>query len=80
MTYKRGNHAVRSDRWRYIRYADGSEELYDHQSDPNEWFNLAGSPRFQKVVASHKKWLPADEAEPAPDLRARRPRETESKR
>ena len=29
MTYMRGNHAVRSDRWRYIRYADGSEELYD---------------------------------------------------
>src|SRR5690606_20934650 len=23
------NHAVRSDRWRYIRYNDGSEELYD---------------------------------------------------
>jgi hypothetical protein len=36
MTYGRGNHAVRSSRWRYIRYADGSEELYDHRSDPNE--------------------------------------------
>jgi arylsulfatase A-like enzyme len=41
MTYGRGNHAVRSERWRYIRYADGSEELYDHRDDPNEWTNLA---------------------------------------
>lgn len=40
MTYMPGNHAVRSPRWRYIRYADGSEELYDHQADPHEWNNL----------------------------------------
>ncbi|WP_182868265.1 hypothetical protein [Stieleria mannarensis] len=32
MTCQCGNHAVRSDRWRYIRYADGSEELYDHNA------------------------------------------------
>ncbi|HIA19017.1 MAG TPA: iduronate-2-sulfatase, partial [Planctomycetaceae bacterium] len=30
-THGRKNHALRSERWRYIRYADGSEELYDHQ-------------------------------------------------
>ena len=35
------HHAIRTDRWRYIRYADGSEELYDHDSDPSEWRNLA---------------------------------------
>jgi arylsulfatase A-like enzyme len=35
------NHAVRTERWRYIRYADGSEELYDHEKDPMEWKNLA---------------------------------------
>lgn len=34
--------AVRDDRYRYIRYRDGGEELYDHESDPNEWRNLAG--------------------------------------
>jgi arylsulfatase A-like enzyme len=33
---------LRTDRWRYIRYQDGSEELYDHQTDPHEWYNLAG--------------------------------------
>ncbi|GAA5139736.1 hypothetical protein GCM10023213_20980 [Prosthecobacter algae] len=38
----RASYAARSDRWRYIRYADGSEELYDHQADPHEWTNVAG--------------------------------------
>ena len=33
MTMGRGNHALRTDRWRYIRYADGSEELYDCETD-----------------------------------------------
>ena len=36
------NHSVRNEHWRYIRYKDGSEELYDHRKDPYEWKNLAG--------------------------------------
>lgn len=40
-THGRNNHAVRWGKWRYIRYADGSEELYDHSEDPKEWTNLA---------------------------------------
>ncbi|MCY4534369.1 MAG: sulfatase [Bryobacterales bacterium] len=44
MTTRQGrHHAIRTDRWRYIRYADGSEELYDHDADPMEWKNLAGN-------------------------------------
>jgi len=39
-TYGRGNHAIRSKDWRYIRYKDGSEELYDHRTDTMEWNNL----------------------------------------
>ena len=35
------HHALRTERWRYIRYATGEEELYDHQADPNEFNNLA---------------------------------------
>src|SRR5690606_12542963 len=35
------NHAVRDRRWRYISYADGSEELYDMIRDPHEFQNLA---------------------------------------
>jgi arylsulfatase A-like enzyme len=41
---KNAGYAARDERWRYIRYANGSEELYDHQSDPNEWTNLAARP------------------------------------
>ena len=40
-SYGAGNTSIRTERWRYIRYEDGSEELYDHRVDPNEWTNLA---------------------------------------
>lgn len=72
MTYMRGNHAVRSERWRYIRYADGSEELYDHNADPNEWKNVAGDEHFKKVITSHRNWLPKTEAKQVPDLKKRK--------
>jgi choline-sulfatase len=65
-TQNRGNHSVRSERWRYIRYADGTEELYDHSDDPQEWKNLANDPQFLEVKREHSRWLPAHEATPAP--------------
>ena len=34
------HYAIRTDRYRYILYNNGKEELYDHQNDPNEWNNL----------------------------------------
>ncbi|MDF1826230.1 MAG: sulfatase [Verrucomicrobiales bacterium] len=37
------SHALRTERYRYIRYPDGSEELYDHDADPDEFNNLAVS-------------------------------------
>lgn len=58
MTFGRNNHAVRSERYRYIRYAGGGEELYDHSVDPNEWKNLAASAEYSDVIAEHKRWLP----------------------
>jgi arylsulfatase A-like enzyme len=64
-TFGQSNHAVRSDRWRYIRYADGSEELYDHASDPYEWTNLAGRPEHQEVKTELQKRLPETNAEPS---------------
>lgn len=57
-TYQRNNHAVRSEHYRYIRYADGSEELYDHRHDPNEWHNLASDPEHKEILSDHAKWLP----------------------
>ena len=57
-THNRGNHSVRSERFRYIRYADGSEELYDRAADPDEWTNFAGSPEFAATKAELAKHLP----------------------
>ncbi len=58
MTFRRNNHAVRSERYRYIRYASGAEELYHHSTDPEEWTNLAGDPTSAAVIAQHAQWLP----------------------
>ena len=69
MTYERGNHAVRDERWRYIRYADGTEELYDHDNDPHEWRYVAADRGNSKVIDRLKRWLPETEAPPAPDMK-----------
>ena len=60
-TFGPGNHSVRSTRWRYIHYVDGSEELYDHDSDPHEWTNLVGDPKLKTVLEEHRRWLPKTE-------------------
>ena len=65
-THNHDNHGVRSQRWRYIRYADGSEELYDMAADPNEWHNLAGDPQYAGVISDHQRWLPTVNRQPAP--------------
>jgi arylsulfatase A-like enzyme len=61
-----GNHAVRDLRWRYIRYADGGEELYDHAVDPLEATNLAGRAEQAPTKARLAQVLPAEEAPEAP--------------
>jgi arylsulfatase A-like enzyme len=70
-SHNQGNHGVRSERWRYIRYADGSEELYDMKADPHEWHNLAGKPGHEAVIAEHKSWLPKIDRPLAPNSAAR---------
>jgi arylsulfatase A-like enzyme len=57
-TYRFQNHTVRVPGWRYIRYANGDEELYDEAKDPNEWTNLAGRKEFAARMAELKKYLP----------------------
>lgn len=59
------NHAVRSQDWRYIQYRDGTEELYDHRSDPGEHTNLASNPEYADILVEHRQWLPKQDAFPA---------------
>ena len=70
-THNQNNHAVRSERWRYIRYADGSEELYDLKQDPHEWTNLAKASQHAEIIRQHAKWLPATNSPPVPGSASR---------
>jgi arylsulfatase A-like enzyme len=70
-THNQDNHSIRSERWRYIRYADGSEELYDERIDPNEWNNLASDAKFADIIAEHRQWLPKINVPPVPGSGAR---------
>jgi hypothetical protein len=63
---------VRSQRWRYIRYSDGTEELYDHDKDELEWTNLAGDPKYADIKKDLAKWLPETNAPDVPQAKARR--------
>jgi arylsulfatase A-like enzyme len=57
-TYGFNNHSVRSLQYRYTRYANGDEELYDEKADPYEWTNLAGKPELESVKVDLAKWMP----------------------
>jgi arylsulfatase A-like enzyme len=52
------NHAVRSERFHYIHYNKGGEELYDMAKDPHQWHNLANDPRQAATKTQLKQWLP----------------------
>jgi hypothetical protein len=49
---------VRTEKWRYIRYADGGEELYDETADPYEWRNLAREAVHKKLKAELAAFFP----------------------
>ena len=65
-THNPGNHGVRTEKWRYIVYADGSEELYDRDTDPHEWTNRAKDLKLTDVKKELAKWAPAKSAAPLP--------------
>ena len=65
-THNQGNHALRDEQYRYIRYADGSEELYDMVKDPHEWTNLAGRAESASIKAAMARWLPKTDVPAAP--------------
>ncbi|MFT5883607.1 MAG: iduronate 2-sulfatase [Arcticibacterium sp.] len=61
-TFGMNNHAVKSERFRYIRYEDGKEELYDHSNDPNEFTNQSENPDYEDDINTMKKYLPKTNA------------------
>lgn len=63
-TWHYNNHSARSQNFRYIRYRDGSEELYDHRTDPNEHNNLAADPKWTSIKKKLAKFLPEDNVVP----------------
>ena len=51
--------SVRTQRWRYTRWSDGTAELYDHQADPEETRDVAADPAYADLVRSHARLLDA---------------------
>jgi arylsulfatase A-like enzyme len=70
-THGPGNHGIRDHRYRYIRYADGSEELYDLEVDPNEWTNRVLDPTLASVRQRLVAFLPTDGVRPVAGSRTR---------
>ncbi len=60
-------YAIMNQDWRYIRYEDGTEELYDVKQDPNEWKNLAGNPEMKDIKKRLAASAPKTFAEPIKD-------------
>jgi arylsulfatase A-like enzyme len=63
-----GHYSIRSERWRYIRYSDATEELYDHDHGPREWVNLAADPALADVKTALAARIPQKTAPPAPEI------------
>jgi hypothetical protein len=57
-----GSYAISTERWRYIHYRGGGEELYDVEADGHEWTNLAGKPEQDAKLAEMRALAPKDEA------------------
>ena len=61
-TYGWGNHGIRTENYHYIRYNDGSEEFYNHLTDPNEWHNHVQKGESEKEMEKLKNFLPEKDA------------------
>ena len=59
-TFGMNNHAIKKDGFRYIQYEDGTQELYDHSVDPNEWKNEASNPKYTGKIEELKTYLPKE--------------------
>lgn len=57
-TYQEGNVSVKMDNWNYITYKNGAEELYNLDTDPNEFKNLASDSQYKTIIEELKQYLP----------------------
>jgi iduronate 2-sulfatase len=57
LSLHRGGAALRTEDWAFIRYANESMELYDMQSDPEQFHNLALDPAHEATVAKLNRQL-----------------------
>jgi arylsulfatase A-like enzyme len=67
-----GEYAIINRDWRYIRYGDDGEELYDLQADPHEWTNLAARPEHEALKARMRQIAPVTFAQPGTRLNVRK--------
>jgi arylsulfatase A-like enzyme len=74
-TFRFNNHAIRTADWRYIRYANGDEELYDERNDPNEWTNLATRPEHAALKTTLAALMPQTNHEEVGTARAEEKKE-----
>jgi arylsulfatase A-like enzyme len=59
VTNQKDNHSVLFENWNYIRYRDGSEELYNHSTDPGEYTNLAAQEKYKDLIDKMAAWIPS---------------------
>lgn len=68
-TFGPENHSIHTRNYHYIHYLDGSEELYDHRSDPDELTNLASEPKMEDILKQHRQLMPVNDAAMVPGSR-----------
>lgn len=56
-SYDGQHHALRTDRWAYMRYTDDTEELYDMNTDPGQFTNLANDSAHITTLENHRQLL-----------------------
>lgn len=61
-----GSYGLSTQDWRLIHYANGDEELYDTNSDPYEWNNLAGQTEHGDRIAKLRARAPKSFAKRIP--------------